>query len=231
MIPCGTDLNKFGAIGRQEARQKLGIAPDAKVVIYVGRFDPRKGIETLVRAIAQSNWRGCSDLKLIIGGGSRPGQSDGIERDRIEGIVSEMNLSDITIFPGRLEDDTLPIYYAAADACVVPSHYEPFGLVAIEAMASRTPVIASNVGGLRFTVVPEVTGLLAPPKDEAAFASAIDRILADPALRDRLGETGRQRVEIAFSWESVASRLTNLYGRLLSQTASVSTKKKPQIAA
>lgn len=231
MIPCGTDLNKFGAIRRQEARQKLGIAPDAKVVIYVGRFDPRKGIETLVRAIAQSNWRGCSDLKLIIGGGSRPGQSDGIERDRIEGIVAEMNLSDITLFPGRLDDDTLPIYYAAADACVVPSHYEPFGLVAIEAMASRTPVVASNVGGLRFTVVPEVTGLLAPPKDEAAFASAIERILADPALRDRLGETGRQRVEIAFSWESVASRLTNLYGRLLSQTASISTKKKPQIAA
>lgn len=231
MIPCGTDLNKFGAIRRQEARQKLGIAPDAKVVIYVGRFDPRKGIETLVRAIAQSNWRGCSDLKLIIGGGSRPGQSDGIERDRIEGIVAEMNLSDLTLFPGRLDDDTLPIYYAAADACVVPSHYEPFGLVAIEAMASRTPVVASNVGGLRFTVVPEVTGLLAPPKDEAAFASAIDRILADPALRDRLGETGRQRVEIAFSWESVASRLTNLYGRLLSQTASISTKKKPQIAA
>lgn len=230
MIPCGTDLNKFGAIRRQEARQKLGIAPDAKVVIYVGRFDPRKGIETLVRAIAHSNWRGCSDLKLIIGGGSRPGQSDGIERDRIEGIVAEMNLSDITLFPGRLDDDTLPIYYAAADACVVPSHYEPFGLVAIEAMASRTPVIASNVGGLRFTVVPEVTGLLAPPKDEAAFASAIDRILADPALRDRLGETGRQRVEIAFSWESVASRLTNLYGRLLSQPASVS-KKKPQVAA
>jgi glycosyltransferase involved in cell wall biosynthesis len=231
MIPCGTDLNKFGAIRRQEARQKLGIAPDAKVVIYVGRFDPRKGIETLVRAIAQSNWRGCSDLKLIIGGGSRPGQSDGIERDRIESIVAEMNLSDITLFPGRLDDDTLPIYYAAADACVVPSHYEPFGLVAIEAMASRTPVIASNVGGLRFTVVPEVTGLLAPPKDEAAFASAIERILADPALRDRLGETGRQRVEIAFSWESVASRLTNLYGRLLSQTASISTKKKPQVAA
>lgn len=230
MIPCGTDLNKFGAIRRQEARQKLGIAPDAKVVIYVGRFDPRKGIETLVRAIAHSNWRGCSDLKLIIGGGSRPGQSDGIERDRIEGIVAEMNLSDITLFPGRLDDDTLPIYYAAADACVVPSHYEPFGLVAIEAMASRTPVVASNVGGLRFTVVPEVTGLLAPPKDEAAFASAMDRILADPALRDRLGETGRQRVEIAFSWESVASRLTNLYGRLLSQPASVS-KKKPQVAA
>lgn len=230
MIPCGTDLNKFGAIRRQEARQKLGIAPDAKVVIYVGRFDPRKGIETLVRAIAHSNWRGCSDLKLIIGGGSRPGQSDGIERDRIEGIVAEMNLSDITLFPGRLDDDTLPIYYAAADACVVPSHYEPFGLVAIEAMASRTPVVASNVGGLRFTVVPEVTGLLAPPKDEAAFASAIERILADPALRDRLGETGRQRVEIAFSWESVASRLTNLYGRLLSQPASVS-KKKPQVAA
>ncbi len=96
-----------------------------------------------------------------------------------------------------------PYYYAAADVCVVPSHYEPFGLVAIEAMASQTPVVASNVGGLQFTVVPEVTGLLAPPKDEVAFASAIDRILINPTWRDQLGEAARQRTEIAFSWYSV----------------------------
>jgi glycosyltransferase involved in cell wall biosynthesis len=124
----------------------------------------------------------------------------------------------------------LPLYYSAADVCVVPSHYEPFGLVAIEAMANRTPVVASNVGGLQFTVVPEVTGLLVPPKDEVAFAQAIDRILANPDWRDQLGEMGRQRVEIAFSWNSVAVRLSHLYTKLLCQVAAGSASK-PQLVA
>jgi len=97
----------------------------------------------------------------------------------------------------------------------MPSHYEAFGLVAIEAMANRTPVVASHVGGLQFTVIPEITGLLVTPKDEAAFTTAIDRILSDPTWRDELGQAGRERVETAFSWHSVASRLSKLYTLLL----------------
>jgi D-inositol-3-phosphate glycosyltransferase len=225
MIPCGTDVEKYGATDRLTARQRLGILPEAKVVLYVGRFDRRKGIETLVRAIAQSRFRD-QNLKLVIGGGSIPGKSDGIERDRIESIVTELGLNALTEFPGQLGDPNLPLYYAAADVCVVPSHYEPFGLVAIEAMASRTPVVASDVGGLQFSVVSEVTGLLVPPKDESAFAEAIDRILTDPSWRDQLGQTGRQRVEIAFSWQSVASRLSQLYTDLLAQPASSPVKTK-----
>lgn len=240
LVPCGTDIQRFGAIDQATARQQLGLAPDAKVVFYVGRFDKRKGIETLVRAIARSQMRHHPDLKLIIGGGSCPGRSDGIERDRIEGIVAELGLKGCTIFPGRL-DTELPAYYAAADVCVVPSHYEPFGLVAIESMASGTPVVASQVGGLQFTVVPEQTGLLAPPKDEAAFADAIDRILMNPEWRNHLGQVGRQRVEIAFSWESVASRLGQLYTKLMAKApvpaastpiaSTSSATKKTQVAA
>ncbi|WP_017652643.1 glycosyltransferase [Fortiea contorta] len=230
MIPCGTDIDKFGKIGKTEARKHLGVAADTKMVLYVGRFDQRKGIETLVRAIAKSRLRGQADLQLVIGGGSRPGQSDGMERDRIANIVAELGLKDCTTFPGRLDDTDLLYYYAAADVCVVPSHYEPFGLVAIEAMACRTPVVASNVGGLQFTVVPEVTGLLATPKDEVAFGAAIDRILTNPEWAQQLGETGRQRVEIAFSWHSVASRLAQLYTRLLAENPTV-TKSKSQVAA
>jgi glycosyltransferase involved in cell wall biosynthesis len=215
IIPCGTDIRRFGSVNRLEARQQLGINPEDKVIFYVGRFDERKGIETLVRAVGRSQLRGNANLKLIIGGGSRPGQSDGIERERIEGIVAELGMTDITMFPGRLSDDVLPAYYAAADVCVVPSHYEPFGLVAIEAMASSTPVIASDVGGLQFTVVSEETGLLAPPKDEAAFAVAIDRILSNPDWRDQLGLAARARVENKFSWDGVAHQLSDLYTRLL----------------
>ena len=217
IIPCGTDIRRFGSIGREEARQKLGIGADTKVVLYVGRFDRRKGIETLVRAVGRSQLRGKEDLRLIIGGGSRPGQSDGIERDRIEGIVKQLGLEEITIFAGRLDEVTLPIYYAASDLCVVPSHYEPFGLVTIEAMACGTPVVGSDVGGLQFTIVPEETGLLCPPKDVVAFANAIDRILSHPEWRKQLGQAARKRVETTFSWDGVAYQLSELYGNLLQQ--------------
>jgi len=221
IIPCGTDVERFGSVERQEARQKLGIDPETKLIFYVGRFDQRKGIETLVRAVSQSQLRGKTPLKLIIGGGSRPGQSDGIERDRIESIVNELGMSSFTSFPGNLDHEILPTYYAAADVCVVPSHYEPFGLVAIEAMASGTPVVASDVGGLQFTVVSEETGLLAPAKDEVAFAQAIDRIISNPAWRDELGAAAKHRVRTKFSWNGVASQLSELYTELLQQSVKV----------
>ena len=228
IIPCGTDIHRFGSVNRLQARQELDINPESAVVLYVGRFDPRKGIETLVRAVGQSKLRGKKDIKLIIGGGSRPGQSDGLERDRIESIVSELGMTDMTIFPGRLGDETLHNYYAAADVCVVPSHYEPFGLVAIEAMASATPVVASDVGGLQFTVVPEETGLLAPPKDDTAFSQAIDRILSlSPENKEKMGVAARKRVEKMFSWEGVASQLGDLYTDILQAKASpIPAKRK-----
>ena len=199
-------------------------------MFYVGRFDPRKGIETLVRAVAMSEHRSQAGLQLMIGGGSRPGKSDGLERERIENLVADLELTEMTSFPGRIEQQDLPLYYAAADVCVVPSHYEPFGLVAIEAMASRTPVVASNVGGLRFTVVPGVTGFLVPPQDETAFATAIDRILALPQWRDHIGELGRRRVEAMFSWAGVATKLSELYTQLLCGVAPV-VPQEAQIAA
>jgi glycosyltransferase involved in cell wall biosynthesis len=218
IIPCGTDIRRFGSVERPAARLELGIAPETKLVLYVGRFDRRKGIETLVRAVNESQLRGDKNLKLIIGGGSTPGNSDGIERDRIENIINELGMSEFTILPGRLSQEILPTYYAAADVCVVPSHYEPFGLVAIEAMSSGTPVVASDVGGLQFTVMNEVTGLLAPPQDIAAFTAAIDRILLNPQWGEELGKAGRKRVETKFSWDGVATQLGELYTKILQQT-------------
>ncbi|NJL78864.1 MAG: glycosyltransferase family 1 protein [Richelia sp. RM2_1_2] len=218
VIPCGTDIERFGRVDRKAARTQLGINPQTKLVMYVGRFDPRKGIETLVRAVRECELFGSEDLKLMICGGSRPGQSDGDECKRIKKIVAELGMSHMTEFPGRISQEDLPSYYAAADVCVVPSHYEPFGLVAIEAMASFTPVIASDVGGLQFTVVNEETGLLAPPQDVQAFANAIDRILLDANWSKQLGEAARKRVETKFSWDGVAMQLSELYTNLLQQS-------------
>jgi D-inositol-3-phosphate glycosyltransferase len=217
VIPCGTNIDLFGQVDRESAREKLNIKPDTKVILYVGRFDPRKGIETLVRAVGLSKTRQNKQIELIIAGGSTPGQADGRERDRIEELVNELGLSDCTTFAGRLDHTVLPTYYGAADVCVVPSHYEPFGLVAIEAMAARTPVIASRVGGLQFSVVDKETGLLVTPKDEVAFADAIDQILSDPAWQAQLGRKARSRVESYFSWDGVATQLDKLYLSLLQE--------------
>jgi glycosyltransferase involved in cell wall biosynthesis len=124
-------------------------------------------------------------------------------------------MSKFMSLPGRLSREVLPTYYGAADVCVVPSHYEPFGLVAVEAMASGTPVIASDVGGLQFTIVNENTGLLVPPQDVVAFSNAIDRILGNPQWRTQLGQSGNRRVMSKFSWDGVASQLDALYTQLL----------------
>lgn len=217
VIPCGTDIQRFGSVSRADARAVLGIEPEIKLVLYVGRFDPRKGIETLIRAVNESKYRDPQNLKLIIGGGSTPGQSDGKERDRIEKIIAELGMSEFTILPGLLSQEILPNYYAAADVCVIPSHYEPFGLVTIEAMASGTPVVASNVGGLQFTVANEENGLLVPPQDVLAFAAAIDRIIGNPEWARELGKAGRKRVINKFSWDGVAQQLDELYTQLLEQ--------------
>ncbi|MFB2938212.1 glycosyltransferase family 4 protein [Aerosakkonemataceae cyanobacterium BLCC-F154] len=229
VIPCGTDIENFRVtMPKADARAKLGFDPHEQIVLYVGRFDRRKGIETLVRACAQLKGKienqesealhPYANLKLVIVGGSEPDQSDGLERERIAGIVQELGIANNTIFAGRIGHDLLPLYYTAADVCVIPSHYEPFGLVAIEAMACGTPVVASDVGGLRFTVMPEETGLLVSPQNVDGFAGAIDRILADEIWAQKLRKQASLRVQQNFSWTGVAIQLSDLYRRLLAQS-------------
>ena len=216
VIPCGTNIDCFGSVDRQAGREKIGVNPEEKVVMYAGRFDQRKGIETLVRAVANEEVKRHENLRLIIAGGYTPGEKDGIEKERISSIVKELGIEKITTFAGKVRHEDLAYYYAAADICVVPSHYEPFGLVAIEAMASRTPVIASKVGGLKFSVVDGKTGLLVTAQDEIGFAKAIDSILSDPQWCKQLGKQARQRVEAKFSWDGVASQLDEAYQSELS---------------
>jgi D-inositol-3-phosphate glycosyltransferase len=223
IIPCGADVSNFHPISKLEARKSLGIDAQAKILLYVGRFDRRKGIETLVRATAQlrsqlSEGANPQPLKLLIVGGSDPREADGAERRRIEAIVTELDLTIDTEFVGMVGHDRLPLYYTAADVCVIPSHYEPFGLVAIEAMACGTPVVASAVGGLKFTVISEETGLLVPPHDVAKFTSAINRILTDDIWTRKVRKQASERVRQNFSWTGVAIQLSDLYRRMLVQS-------------
>lgn len=225
VIPCGTNVDTFRPISKADARMQLGITPKDKVVLYVGRFDKRKGIETLVRAtselraqLEQSAEIDPQHLKLMVVGGSDPQEADGAERCRIEEIVTELDLNANTEFVGMVGHDRLALYYTAADVCVIPSHYEPFGLVAIEAMACGTPVVASAVGGLKFTVISEETGLLVPPRDVSKFAHAIGRILTDDLWARKIRKQASARVQQNFSWTGVAIQLSDLYRRLLAQS-------------
>ncbi len=226
IIPCGTDVSTFRLISKTEARKQLGISAKEKVVLYVGRFDKRKGIETLVRAtgelrtqLEQGEEIDPQHLKLLVVGGSDPHEADGSERRRIESIVTELDLTANTQFVGMVGHDRLALYYTAADVCVVPSHYEPFGLVAIEAMACGTPVVASDVGGLKFTVISEETGLLVPPQDVSKFAHAIGRILTDEIWARKIRKQASTRVQQNFSWAGVSIQLSDLYRRLLAQSS------------
>ncbi len=221
MIPCGTDLRTFRSMPKAKARSQLGLCPTDQVVLYVGRFDPRKGIETLVRAVAKLKVRGkAASLRLLIVAGSDPNQPDGQERSRIEALVRSLGLEIQTDFVGQVGHDRLPLYYTAADVCVIPSHYEPFGLVAIEAMACGTPVVASDVGGLKFTVLSGETGWLVPPQNVEAFAVAIDRVLSDTLTSRKMSKQAVLRVEQNFNWTSVAIQLSDLYRRMLAQSLS-----------
>ncbi|HEY9824734.1 MAG TPA: glycosyltransferase, partial [Stenomitos sp.] len=215
VIPCGTDVETFHLMPQAEARTALGLGVNDKVVLYVGRFDPRKGIETLVRAFAELHQSADStlqsQLRLVIVGGCQEGGADAQERDRIKALVDSLGIADRTTFAGQVgHNDRLPWYYSAADVCVIPSHYEPFGLVAIEAMACGTPVVASNVGGLKFTVVPEETGLLVLPQDVSGFANAVGQVLTAQQWAQCRAQAA-SRVQDNFSWTGVAARLGDLY--------------------
>jgi D-inositol-3-phosphate glycosyltransferase len=219
VIPCGTDVETFHTMPQSEARETLGFDADEKLVLYVGRFDPRKGIETLVRAFAalyhRTEHQLQSKLRLVIVGGCQEGQADANERSRIEALVAELGIAGHTTFAGQVGHDRLPLYYTAADVCVIPSHYEPFGLVAIEAMACGTPVIASNVGGLKFTVVHNETGLLVMPQDVQSFAEAMEQVLTRSHWSTNAKDQATTWVQENFSWTGVAAQLSDLYRRLL----------------
>jgi glycosyltransferase involved in cell wall biosynthesis len=218
VIPCGTDVTNFRLTSKAQARNKLKFSSHEKIILYVGRFDERKGIETLVRAFALLKDQGLQNLKLIIVGGSSANMPDGVERKRIENIVNDLGIADFTVLTGRIGHDILPLYYTAADVCVIPSHYEPFGLVAIEAMACGVPVVASNVGGLKFTIIPEETGLLVEPKDIEAFANGINRILFDDLWVRKMRKQASANVNQRFSWTGVTIQLSELYRHVLARS-------------
>lgn len=212
-IPCGVDTDLFTPADAGEARRRLGLGPEP-LLLYVGRLAPIKGLETLLDAVALVRRRG-SPVRLLIVGGDTDEPVDGHEaslRQRIE----TLGLGAAVRFMGAQPQDLLPAYYAAADVTVLPSYYESFGMVALEAMACGSPVLASGVGGLTTTVRDGVTGFLVPEGDVRALADRAETLLGDPDLRWRLGREG-VRWAARHRWPCVAEAVCREYARLESR--------------
>ena len=213
VIPCGVDTGLFHPGDHDDARARVG-ATDAPLVLYVGRIAPIKGLETLLDSVARLRARG-SALQLLVVGGEADEPVNGHEAD-IRRRVDALGLRDRVRFVGAQPQETLRDYYLAADVTVLPSYYESFGMVALEAMACGSPVIGSRVGGLATTVRDGVTGFLVPDGDAPALAERIDAVLDDPDLRFRLGREGVQWAA-RHRWPCVAEAVCREYARLESR--------------
>jgi D-inositol-3-phosphate glycosyltransferase len=212
VIPPGVDTRHFFPMPRPPARDRLGVKHDDWMILFVGRIERLKGIDTLIRAIALLAYECPTWVQkmcvAIIGGD--PAASENAEMERLKTMCEELGLDGLVTFLGARDQDQLRYYYNAADFVVMPSRYESFGMVALEAMACGRPVIASEVGGLAYVVRDGETGFHAREGDPVELATTIARLLQDDATRERLG---RQATAWAqnFAWPRVADRLLSVF--------------------
>jgi D-inositol-3-phosphate glycosyltransferase len=209
-VPCGVDTDLFRPGTSARARAALGL-PEGPLLLYVGRIAPIKGLQTLLDAVARLA-RHTDNVRLLVVGGDADEPADGHETT-LRRRIDALGLGGAVRFVGPQPQEALRDFYVAADVLVLPSYYESFGMVALEAMACGTPVIASRVGGLTTTVRDRVTGFLVPEGDVAALADRIADLLGDPDLRWR---TGREGVVWATQhrWPCVAEAVCREYAAL-----------------
>ncbi|MGB3327822.1 MAG: glycosyltransferase [Thermomicrobiales bacterium] len=215
MIPPGVDLSRFCPGDRAAERAALGLDADAHLVLAVGRVDPIKGVDTLLEAFHDLARRDPS-AHLVLAGGATDGENSPVGPMTTYALIAEdLGIRDRVRFIGSIPHEDLVHWYRAVDVVAIPSRYESFGLVAIEAMASGTAVVASRVGGLRFSIEDEVSGLLVSHSQPVALADALARVLRDDALRASLGQNGVVAAE-RFSWQVVGADIARMYARLAS---------------
>ncbi|MEV0597998.1 glycosyltransferase [Streptomyces sp. NPDC050315] len=209
VVPCGVDTSHFAPV--PDARRPDG----PKRLLAVGRLVPRKGFDRAIRALA-----GIPGAELLIAGGpDEPLLFDDPEANRLRKVAEEYGVSDRVRLLGRVSHEAMPALMSSADLVLSLPRYEPFGIVPIEAMACRTPVVATAVGGHLDTVVDGVTGVLVPPVEEHGLDRIIRNLLADPELLARLGAAGRERALDRYTWERVAQGVAAVYDGLLSVPA------------
>jgi len=218
VVPPGVDQTLFAPRPKEEAKARLHLS-NARLVLFVGRLQPFKGPDVAIRAVAEAVARDpdrTRDLVLAVVGG---GSSQDVDHDEVSSLMrlaAEAGVADRVLFFPPQPHDRLADFYSAAEAVLVTSRSESFGLVALEAEACGTPVIATSAGGLRYVVLDGKTGFLVPGHDPASYADRILRILADPALAAQLSE-GALRHAGRFSWDATARDIRTVYRELLAR--------------
>ncbi|HET91754.1 MAG TPA: glycosyltransferase family 1 protein [Chloroflexi bacterium] len=220
VISPGVDTALFHPIPATYAKERIGLWPDSCMILFVGRIEPLKGIDNLLQAIARIGdqrpalRRGLC-VPIIGGDPDRIRQDD--EMVRLQELREELGIEDVVTFLGARDQDTLQYYYSAAEVVVMPSDYESFGMVALEAMACGTPVVASDVGGLAFLVKDGRTGYRVPARDPDALADRIVHLLTDEVLRRRIGQRAACWAE-SYSWSLIADQIEALYGEMITSS-------------
>ena len=216
VIPPGVDLDQFHPMDKVAARKKLGLPQNEHQILFVGRIEALKGIDTLIRAAHLMTSSGSAPFQVqIIGGDVEENLEQlGSEMSRLRELTRELGLEDRVQFLGSRRQRELPTYYAAADVVVMPSYSESFGMVALEAMACGRPVIASRVGGLMYLVQDGVTGFHVQEGSAYEMAARLEELLRDAKRLERMGTAARREAE-KYSWERAAREIEGLYTRLI----------------
>jgi glycosyltransferase involved in cell wall biosynthesis len=217
MIPCGFDPDEFGPMDKRQARLALGVDPNERVVLQLGRMVPRKGVDNVIRALGRlRSQHGLEARLLVVGGEARdPDPALTPELGRLWKIAQAEGVADAVRFVGSRGRHELRQYYCASDVFVTTPWYEPFGITPIEAMACGTPVIGAAVGGIKYTVRDGETGFLVPPHDPDALADRLACLFQDRELLRQFGRRGIHRARTLFTWQQVAKAMASLYEDVL----------------
>ncbi|MDT7729217.1 MAG: hypothetical protein QOI21_5793 [Actinomycetota bacterium] len=206
IVPCGVDLRRFSPTGRRVSERRT------HRLVTVGRLVPRKGFDVVIEAL-----RGVAHTELVIAGGPAEGRlSADPEAARLKRVAAEAGVGDRVKFAGQVSRQDMPDLLRSADIVVCAPWYEPFGIVPLEAMACGIPVVAGAVGGLTDTIVDGVTGALVPPRQPAALASTVRKLLNEPALRQAYGSAAADRARARYSWDRIAADIVAVYHRVVS---------------
>ena len=221
VVSPGVDLYTFTAgSGRKAAREAVGLPQDAHILAFVGRIQPHKGPEVLIRAVAEmlnhSPHLRPKLITIIMGGASGSGLG---EVERLKDLVSWLNISDVVRFENPVPRAQIPQWYRAADLVCVPSYSESFGLVALEAQACGTPVVATAVGGLRTAVADGISGVLVDGHDPRAWSSVLARLIQEPQRRVLLSMGAIEHAS-HFGWDATARGTLDIYDRIIATSAS-----------
>jgi phosphoheptose isomerase len=213
VIPCGFDPTELWPISKPLARVTLGLMPDEPVILHLGRLVPRKGVDNVIRGFARLvHGHQVAARLLVVGGESNdPDPHLTPEIGRLQALAAAEDVADRVTFVGRRGRDVLKHYYSAADVFVTTPWYEPFGITPVEAMACGTPVIGSNVGGVKFTVRDGETGYLVAPNDAEALAERLAHLFRHPKLAGLIRRQAIRRANDLFTWQKVADAMAALY--------------------